>query len=456
MKTTRIIVTILASICLLPAGCGDNGLPALPDPGSGTIDNSSTPGIGTKIDPILESTAGASAVAVADFTNDGVMDLVSISSENQPVQIHPLNTSTGAFDLVSIAGGGPLAIMVDVAAADFNGDGKMDIAVLANDTGFAPPDNCDKLSALVLLIQGADPLDFSDWTHVEPPRFCAAGPDFPTCNFMFYENATGALDMTVGDFNSDGYPDVAVTSNEPEETTFIYVLMNPGPAQVTDSSKWTKVIADMDANDFVQVEAVDLDRNGAVDLVAAASTAITYNLRWLRNTNGNGLTWGFGEVGEQTGGANCFAVGDINADGNPDVAAAHSGSTLVQWFYNPGPAALSPGVPLVPWYVYNVGFVNEIDGSQTPATSINHLYLKDTDADGELETFATGNGVAYEYQRSSTLTNPWTGTAIFATNPAGVIGWLGFYDFGGNGIPDIVVPVDRANLVQDGIFLFDR
>ncbi len=449
-------VTVLSA--MLAAGCsptsdGGNPIDGIIDGGQDT-----QPQDGQQLDPILEGTAGASAVDMTDIDNDGDMDFVSVSSENQPVQLHLLD-SDGNFDLLSIAGGGPLAIMTDVETADFNGDGKQDIAILANDSGFAPPPGIAKFSALVLLIQGANPLDFSDWTHVEPLPECYVGEPPAHCAFVFVSNEVGAVDMTVADFDGDGYPDVAVGSNEPGSPppTFTYVLMNPGPAGVTNSTMWTRVVADRDANNFMQLEAVDLDRDGDQDIVAAASTSKTYNIRWLQN-NGSGLYWGFREVGEQMGGGNCIAVGDIDGDDNADVAVASNVDTLVQWFQNPGPLALAPGLPHVPWYVYNVGFVNQIEltGGSAAAT-INHMYLLDSDVDGESEIFLTADGIAFEYQRSASgVTQPWTGTAVFATNPAGVIGWIGFYNYGGTAAPDMVIPVDRTGLTQDGFYLFTR
>ena len=154
MKAISRHLSILILAAMLAPGC-------TPDSGGGNlVDDIVTGGQGgqlqdgEQIDPILEATAGPSATAKGDFNNDGLMDLVSVSSENQPVQLHLLN-SNNFFDLLSIAGGGPLAIMTDVVAVDLNNDGRLDVAVLVNDTGYVPPEEAAKPGSLILLIQGA-------------------------------------------------------------------------------------------------------------------------------------------------------------------------------------------------------------------------------------------------------------------------------------------------------------
>ena len=131
--------------------------------------------------------------------------------------------------------------------------------------------------------------------------------------------------------------------------------------------------------------------------------------------------------------------------------------SLIQWFRNPGPSALAPSAAQVPWYVYNIGLVSEVPvNGQGQATEFNQLRVLDTDGDSQAEVFATGSGVAYEFQRVENVFNPWTGSALFRADPAGTLGRCAFHDYGGTGILDILVPVDRDGLTQDGLYLFTR
>jgi hypothetical protein len=460
MTNTRITVVTLAFALLLTSGCVDTSLPGT-DPISDII-NTLDPTV--QLDPVLESTAGAKAVALGDFNNDGLMDIVSISSENQPVQLHLQNPTTGRFDLLSIAGGGPLAKMIKVAAADFNGDGRLDIAVLVNDTGFAPPPDVEKPGALILLIQGNDPLDPSQWLMVYAPPSCHDNPDQPSCGLFFSGSATGVTDMVTGDFNRDGLPDIAVTSNEPlpngadeqDPHTFVYVFLNPGAASSTNAGSWTRTIAFADVVDLTALAVADLDMDNDMDIILAASSAKTWNLSWLRN-GGPNVPWTWSQVGQQDGGANAIATGDLNGDGYPDVVAVDTAQTLVQWFRNPGAAALSPAVRSVPWYVYNVGMPSEVlvDG-EAQSVSLDQVQLVDVDRNGTLECFLSGSGIAYEYTRGENVFSPWNGRALFKTNPTGSIGTVAFYDFEGTSALDIIVPVDRGGLTLDGVYMFGR
>ncbi|MEE8171291.1 MAG: VCBS repeat-containing protein, partial [Phycisphaerae bacterium] len=170
------------------------------------------------LDPLFEATAGAKAVVMADIDNDGVLDIVSISDESQPVQIHLRNTTTNLFDTLSIGGGAPITRAIDIEVGDFDADGRLDVAVLINDTGFAPPPNAAKLAALVLLFQGADPRNQFAWVRTVVV--------FKGCDEDSF------TDMTVGDFDGVNGPDIILLSNEPEvqgvPDKFAYLFTNPG------------------------------------------------------------------------------------------------------------------------------------------------------------------------------------------------------------------------------------
>lgn len=458
MKALRTHLIILVLLVGLTPGCSpDSG-------GTGILDGLFNLGKnGHQIDPLLEATAGASAAAKGDFNNDGLMDVVSVSSENQPVQLHLLN-SQGAFDLLSIAGGGPLAIMNDVDVADFNRDGKLDIAVLVKDTGFVPPKDVDMPSAVILLIQGADPLNPSNWIWVAPPLGCHVNPQNPECGMFLSSDQTGPTDLEIGDFNNDGLPDFVIAANGPKPKgadaqaphTFVLVYLNPGINSAANPAAWNPLVADSDVLTYSDLAVADMDNDGDMDIVAAVPEAKTWNLHWLRNEN-NGTTWTSVLIGEQTGGADYIDVGDINEDGSPDVVVAGSAYSLIQWFRSPGPANLAPSAPQVPWYVYNIGLISdiEVDG-QSQTIEFNQLRVLDLDSDGEVEVFATGDGYAYEFQRTANLFNPWAGTGLFKADPEGVLGRCAFHDYTGNGWLDILVPVDRDGLTLDGVYLFAR
>ncbi|MBP7937289.1 MAG: VCBS repeat-containing protein [Phycisphaerae bacterium] len=412
------------------------------------------------IDPLLEVTAGAKTTVLGDVNADGLLDIVSVSDESQPVQLHLRNALTGKFDTLSIAGGAPLAKSVDLGLGDFDMDGRMDIAVLVNDTSYTPPEawKAQKVGALVLLLQGADPTDPNDWfqvdaadsnwraSPVEPP---AAGTDM-----MLPGNTAGPLSLTVADFDQDGRSDIALTSNEPNDPgdpsiprRFVKLFLNPGRLgqSSADPANWTRMSIYATTVDLNQVFSTDLDLDDDIDVVVTSPTAKSHNISWLQNT-GNMAVWTEKMIAQQEGGAGAIALGDINGDGSVDVAAASAADRLTQWFVNPGPTALAPGTAQVPWYVFNIGTLDEGD--------INQVRLVDLDNNGTLDCFVTASGVGYGFRRQTDVEHVWDAFPIFRSDPVATIGGASFADFDGDGKVDVVAPFNRDGLVDDRFVLY--
>lgn len=399
------------------------------------------------LDPILEATAGAKALVAGDIDNDGVMDLASISDENQPVQIHLRNTTTNLFDTVTIGGGAPISRSVDIELADFDQDGRLDVAVLINDTGFAPPPMAEKLGALVLLFQGADVRNSYQWTRV-------------VVSFKG-TNDEGFVDMTVGDFDGQNGPDVVFSSNEPTEENvpdkFLYLYTNPGGGAARNSASWVETQIEQEKSPLNRVETIDVDQDGDLDVVATSPPAKSFNTRWMQNplvesgvaavTAG---AWNLRMVGQQQDGGDVLDVGDIDGDGALDVAVARQDLRVIQWFRNPGVDALSQETFPIPWSVFNIGQLTDGD--------INQIQLVDMDGNGTLDCFVTASGNIAGYQRQllASVTDFWTPFSILATEPVADIGKAAFGDFNGDGRVDFVAPLNREGLTQDQLVIFTR
>jgi len=418
----------------------NGAIPSTTQPAAITAPNYSA----SLLDPLFEASAGARAVALGDIDNDGVTDVASISFESQPVQIHLRNTTTGVFDTISVGGGGPISITNAVALADFNADGRLDIAVCVQDTGFAPAlMEADITSAVVLLIAPADPRNAYGWTRVV---------------ISFHDTTeTGYTDFTVGDFDGQNGPDVIVLSHEPDPPIIpgvrAYLLSNPGGAAALVGGNWTETATEFDVVDLVAIRSGDIDGDGDLDTVIAGPTGKSFNLRWMRNplveSGAAAVTagaWSRRFVGQQQGGADHIALGDIDADGDLDVAAASAGLMLTQWFMNPGPTALASEIFPIPWSVFNIGTIN--------SGEINQVQLADMDQNGTLDCFVTASGNIVGFQRQGNLQDFWTPFSILATDPVATIGTCGFADFNGDGQLDFLAPLDRDGLLQDQFVIF--
>lgn len=405
----------------------------------------------SRLDPEFEATSGAKVLIVADMNGDGLQDIVSGSNENQPIQIHLRTGSAVAYDTFTIAGGGPIARMTDLAVRDLDGDGNPDIAVLVNDTGFVPVDGASIRGAVVLLFAPDDPTDVLNWEQVTIlPIFMLAG------------DGKGLTDFAVADMNGDNLPDIVLASNEVDNTDLIRMYFNPGGAASRDPTAWTEATMPItgDVNEVVSMKVADLDGDGDLDIVASFPTAKTFNIRWMRNplmeSGAGAVTAGAWEtrfLGQQAEaepdnqGGDLIAVGDINGDGHIDVAAAHAALGLIQWFENPGPTFVN--AQSFPWRVYNLGQLKE-------GVTINQLQLVDLNLDGQLDAFATASGNMVGFQPGPQLYTFWLGFSILATDPVADIGKCAFSDVNGDGLLDILAPLDRVGLANDQFVIFTR
>jgi hypothetical protein len=126
-----------------------------------------------------------SSVAVGDFNGDGKLDLaIAYSSDTVAIL---LGTGTGSFGAKTDFGTGGTA-GGSVAVGDFNGDGNLDLAV-ANFGDFDSYTDPETVSILLGTGTGS----------------FGAKTDFGTGSFP--------TSVAVGDFNSDGKLDLAVTNN---------------------------------------------------------------------------------------------------------------------------------------------------------------------------------------------------------------------------------------------------
>ena len=236
-------------------------------------------------------------IAVGDFNGDGSPDIAGAGSSGCPAGPcwdaaagTVLNDGTGHLFPAAILDLGPSLQAVYVAVGDFNGDGKLDLAV----GGYAG----QTYSITTLLGDG-------DGTFTNKGSVATGG------TFQAF---------AVGDFNGDGIPDLAVANTTADIVT---ILLGNGDGTFTASTAATSPTG----NNPVVISVADFNGDGIPDL-AVGNAPLPGGSGSLTILLGNGDgTFTAAASPATTSGVNSIAVADFNGDGKVDIVVAN-GLTL--------------------------------------------------------------------------------------------------------------------------------
>ncbi|MBI4902139.1 MAG: VCBS repeat-containing protein [Acidobacteria bacterium] len=327
---------------------GDNRLDvAVANTGSNNVMILNGNGDNTLQDPVTLTgdAPGPRAISAADLNKDGKGDLVIGHADGVDIR---LGNGNGSFQApVRVARG---FVANSVATGDFNRDGNLDIAVSTDSSA----------STLILLGNGngtfgspssyvtranAGPFfatDFNSDGNTDivfaaghPDAIVAANGDSKVT--VLYSRSNGTFnapsntvlpslgDFTVGDFNSDGFPDVVSTAPSTggqANTAGMNLALNNGNGGLVTQTP-IPVPSTGAAVQLSRITSADFNLDGKRDVAVTGGSTV-----YIQAGNGAG---GFSTIGSfpATSQMTFITAADVNLDGRPDLIITDEGEDKV-------------------------------------------------------------------------------------------------------------------------------
>ncbi len=263
---------------------------------------------------------------------------------------------------------------------------------------------------------------------------------FPTSATITSGSFTGKVDfatgtspygVAIGDLDGDGKPDLLVINYGSNAVSVFRNTSTSG--SITSGSFATKVDFTTGTNPFA-VATGDVDGDGKLDVVVANSNSNTISV--FRNTSSPGSVSFAAKVDFTTGNSPAsVAIGDVDADGKPDIIVANYGSSTVSVLKNtssPGSITTSSLAAKVDFPTgtlpYGVAF-GDIDGDGKPDLVIANF------------TNTSSNGTVSVLRNTSASGSITSGSFITKVDYAVGVSpeCVAIGDVDGDGKPDLVV-----------------
>ncbi|HEU5081461.1 MAG TPA: VCBS repeat-containing protein [Opitutaceae bacterium] len=330
----------------------------------------------TPIGAPVEGRPWIAHVSAADLDRDGHTDVIACEArENKVVWLR--QTSPGNFEETTLAA--DMRAPVHAEAVDIDGDGDLDILVASMSVIF--PDN-DKIGTLFILendghqhftkhiilenvarvtdvragdFNGDGKLDLAvgqfGYDQGEVQWLERVGPwAFMSHNLL---NLAGTINVVVADFNGDHAPDIAaIVSQQWEE---IHFFQNDGKGNFQGRVLWGSTNEDYASSGLT---VGDLNRDGKPDLIFTNGDGFGpasipgprpwHGVQWLENLGSGNFR--FHRIGNLAGAYSPVCV-DLDGDGAMDVLAISAfndwekpESVSLMWFKNNGDMTFAPHV----------------------------------------------------------------------------------------------------------------
>lgn len=244
---------------------------------------------GFKIASRYSNNFDARSVVARDFNNDGKIDLAVANRNGNTVSVY-LGDGLGAFAAARVFGVGPPPSSnitngpFSIAAADFNGDNKVDL-ITANFTGSS-----------VTVLYGDGTGNFS------ADKITVAGGFYPQY-------------VITGDFNFDGKADAAITRNG--YFGRVTILFGNGTGNFSSQTDFETTLPNPES-----ITAGDLNADGKPDLVVGSINGSGFSVLLSDGVGGFGAPTRYNS-GNNAGQGSVATIGDFSGDGKADVVLSN-------------------------------------------------------------------------------------------------------------------------------------